>query len=68
MKEKSKIVISFIIAALLGFSVGWVIGSLVILNWGTDTALRILNMNGTIINIDAGDLAQGVWRYKSHIG
>jgi len=61
-------VLLIVIMGLVGFGMGYSIGYMSALNWSVDKAIWLLEIKGIEVDINAGLIAEGLWRYKDRIG
>ncbi|MCK9371335.1 hypothetical protein M0R04_15585 [Candidatus Dojkabacteria bacterium] len=66
--NKINIVLLIIVFSLVGYIVGYSIGSIVILNWGVEKTLWFLNLKNVSVDINAAMITTGIYQYKNNIG
>lgn len=57
-----------ILASVIAFGVGYSTGWITALNWSVGKALWLLEMKGITVELDAHEIATGLWQYKNNVG
>jgi len=64
MRANSKLILSCIIFFLLGYIVGYTFGGIQMLNWGVNTAVKLIDID---IDIDPSEMVTAITLYKHQI-
>jgi len=65
--ENKKRIIIITIGIIVGFSLGIMVGSYFTMYWGVQLGMNFLELKGIELDIDADELAYGVYQYKNRI-
>ena len=68
MRNKWRYVLVFIIACLLGYSIGYCKGAYDLLEWSIEKALYFLELKGVQVDINSEEIIRGLTQYKEMIG